>query len=223
MIEARRHEAWSEHLREETPEEPQVIGASCPSNNPHGIECPCVDGSLSSRLKPSRSANLILVPSIIIGTWAQEARKYLTNTGDLGNWHLRCGYTGGKMKRYLPVVSTRDREMLERLPEPGPLTFDKMTSSTVVITTKGCYDAHVRDIFTRYTQSSARQNNAERIEFRWGRVVVNEAYAEWTSGCKSLAIVHEVGAHVQKWLVSGTPFETGPDQMMYWVKILEQN
>ena len=87
---------------------------------------------------------------------------------DLGDWHLRYGYTGCKMDQYLFPVSASNRLLLEVHSVLGPLGYNEMAFSTVVIIIKRYYDVHVRDVCKKYIQTSARQNNVSYVEFAWG-------------------------------------------------------
>ena len=177
MNDARARNEFHQHLQQGTSTNPQPENARCPSSNPYGIECPCVDASPANRLHPSRGANLIVVPPSIIGIWVQQTAKCLVG-GDplLGAWALRCRYTKGKIPRYVPHVEKEDRARSSML-SSGPNQFHEEASNTVVITTKKCYQVHVKDVFDEWVRQGRRHIKKCAIAtFGWGRVCVDEAH-----------------------------------------------
>ena len=103
-----------------------------------------------------------------------------------------------------------------------PNQFHEEASHIVVISTKKCYQVHVKDVFNELVQQGKKQIK-KYATFGWGRVCVNEAHEEVHAGGQALGIVQRIGGHVRKWIVTGTPFETSPDQMAYWIKALENS
>ena len=120
---------------------------------------------------------LIVVPPSIIGIWVQQTAKCLVG-GDplLGAWALRCGYTKGKIPRYVSHVEKEDRARLNML-SSGPNQFHEEASNTVVITTKKCYQVHVKYVFDEWVRQGRRHIKKCAIAtFGWGRVCVDEAH-----------------------------------------------
>ena len=136
---------------------------------------------------------------------------------------MRCGYTKEKIPRYIPHVKKMDRARLTTL-SSKPNQFHEEAFHTVVITTKKCYQVHVKDVFDKLVQQKRKQIKKCAIAtFGWGRVCVNEAHKKVHAGGQALEIVQRIEGHVWKWMVTGTPFETSPDQMAYWIKALENS
>ena len=77
----------------------------------------------------------------------------------------------------------------------GPNQFHEEASHTVVITTKKCYQVHVKDVFDELVQQGRKQIK-KCATFGRGRVYVNEAHKEVYAGGQALGIVQRIGGHV---------------------------
>lgn len=73
---ARSERRFDEHLREGSRKNPQPTG-KCPSNNPFGIERPCVDSDPANRLKANAGPNLVMAPALLVSNWVREASNHL--------------------------------------------------------------------------------------------------------------------------------------------------
>lgn len=71
--------------------------ARCPSGNRYGIECCCVDSSLSARLVSTWGANLIMTPAVMTAVRLQ-AFKHLIHHSLLGKWHIGRDHTLGNIR-----------------------------------------------------------------------------------------------------------------------------
>jgi SNF2 family DNA or RNA helicase len=225
---ARCREAWTMHLPKGTKENPQSSTAKCPSHNRYGIECPCVDDSPSARLRPTAGANLIVVPAALIAGWVKQTSIILRNDVLLGSWNIRQGYTHGRLDHLAPHLRIEDRPLLECTNDVFRDSACHADASTVVvITTKKCYNQHVVNLFTRVITLSKGKprgktlTRREVMKFAWGRACIDEAHQNQTATNGAVLIFKSIGSHVRKWFLTGTPFESSPDQMAYWVQTLQ--
>ena len=147
----------------------------------------------------------------------------------LGPWQIRHGYTSFKMNGIVPRLHPiQDRKWLElKGPSSGSASYHVDASATVVITSKHCHLRHVVEPFTIFAQQlkkTARSRptvTREPMMFAWGRACMDEAHQEVSGFGTAHWIFKQLGKHVRKWLLTGTPFETSPEQMANWIATLE--
>lgn len=155
---ARNREAWDEHLKPGTEENPQSPTDRCPSNNPYGIECPCVDASPAGRMIASPGANLFFVPAFLIVRWAEEMIRFFGSDDLMGDWILRYAHVA-KLSEHFPALSKRDSSVFEQkkaspkdpntknVSPTDPQFYHSDAASCVVLITSGCWTKHFRKQF----------------------------------------------------------------------------
>ena len=230
---ARRDKAFTKHLKAGTEENPQPHDARCPSNNAQGIECSCVDASFANRLLPTYASSVGVVPSNTVSDWLEKFEENLYDDVVLGPWRIRQAYSENKSGSSVPRLTLRDRDLLEWKPHEKRVYGDNFNchadaSSMFTITTKGCWKKHVsetmREWVTFIPEGKARQVNQLRsLDLIWGRVVLDECHQSQSTGGALMGILLGIGPRVRKWFMSGTPFESSPDQMANWYLALERS
>ena len=226
---ARQCQAWSEHLRKGTVDEPQPANPKCPFGNKYEIECLCVDDGPSARFKPTFGANLLIVPPNLVAHWLAQASLHLIEDERLGVWNVRHGYTNPKMNRLVPRLDRiKDRQLLELNGANTKRTaYHPDASATIVATTKLCCTKHTFKTFDqsyvppKLTPRSRPKPQTIGMNFAWSRVCVDEAHLDQSTHSTGILLVKGLGKHLRKWFVTGTPFETSPDQVASWIATLE--
>lgn len=210
---ARKEHKWTQHLQVGTEEHPQPKDAKCPSGNKYGIECPCVDDGPASQLLPSVKANLILAPPMGVSIWLDQAAHHMMDDPLLDPWVVRYGYRYPPKNGPSARLTADDCTYLTPQNQKKPFVYDPMASSTIVVTTKGCWKNHVQGVLALHDSDFVAC---------WGRAIVDEAHKEQGNTSNGVKIFKELGDDTRRWMVTGTPFERSPDQMGGWLTALKQ-
>ncbi len=107
--EARTEGRYDLHLPKGTLKNPQPPDAKCPSNNPFGIQCTCVDAGMSQKLRPSYGPTFILAPPALLSHWLGQTKRFLDMKAQKYEWTLRHAYSDGKLRAYAPKLEKEDR------------------------------------------------------------------------------------------------------------------
>ena len=194
-----------------------------------------MDDGPAVRLLPTAGANLIVVPPAVLVNWLKHAADLLDDSEPLlGPWNLRHGYTNSKMGAIVSRLKPEtDRDLLELKVVQGSnggqtWTTHPDASSVIVITTAGCFEHHVVKPFSQIIQPQRKPKARKppdpiivKMIFAWSRVGTDEAHREVSSSARTINIFKNMPPGVRKWFLTGTPFESSPGQMMWWISTLE--
>jgi len=129
------------------------------------------------------------------------------------------------------MVMRMSGKLLEREPytadDPDDLRHTFGQSRTIVITTRGSYNGHVKQIMKdiHYPPKPPRSRKVQQPvhiywNIAWGRVVADEAHFEVTPTSGTIQLFKNAPV-ARKWFLTGTPFERSPAQMAGWIGTLE--
>lgn len=174
---------------------------------------------------------MIVVPAALVPNWLQEIRTHLESNDTHSRWEVRQAYDP-KLSQLAAELTKSDRLLIEREPElaerPTNLVHRPDQSRVIVVTTKGRYNGHVRELMKdiHYPPRPPRAKKTPLAEHRhwkvaWGRVVADEAHIEVTSTSGTVTLFRNFGPKVRKWFLTGTPFERSPASMAGWINTIE--
>ena len=234
VADARKKRDRKRHLAKGTSENPQPTDAKCPSNNPHGIWCSCVDLSPINRLDPHEGGNLIVGPATLIPVWLKEIDKHMIKGNPMFPWQPRYAYGTSMNGRKL---HKNDLDLLQPKADwdGKGCPWKKGSKFLIVVTSPGSYEGHVNNVFATWDQPKRQRGKPlppkirKLPDFGFGRVVVDEAHLENTKNATTITLMRTLNGKVQgswpprKWFLTGTPFERGPKQIAYWIETLQDN
>jgi hypothetical protein len=234
LCEAWLNKAWAEvrdarekgeherHLAKGTRKNPQPPGAKCPSHEPFGVCCPCVDENSSSQMQAKRGAGLLMVPPNLGPNTLREMDLQI----DRDNPRIKMRI----LNQLTPARSNKDRYI-----RMGPR--DKRTSVTEFVArpedVKFLQDHPDSPGLAQYVVLCSRESWVEQVEkkglddVRYGRFFRDEFHLE--SGDKTLWIRYLKSLNAGKaqpwgrpfsWLASGTPCEEGPRSLIGAMELL---
>jgi len=230
--EAREQKRYDLHLEEGTAQKPQPPNARCPSNNPYGIQCTCIDSGVSKKLAPSYGPNLILSPAGLMSHWLEHATKYLDTEAKGCEWKFRQAYSDAKMKKLALKLSQQDRDSLTMANKAPFFGVDNDRSMLLCFTTSGSYAGQVVKELSTFHQAvwlGRKKTKLERYDpwpIGWGRIIVDEVHREHNEGAGIISRLRQIndsmpGQIPRKILISGTPFESSPGHMAGWINTIQ--
>ena len=231
VIADRQNSNYKRHLPAGTSEQPQSKDAKCPSHNPFGILCPCVDSSPAKRLKPTKGPTLIVVPLSLIPVWLGMCKTHLDlDLADLP-WTIRAAHGS---KHDFPKLSRRcDSDFLcIRTPPREKLRYTSYASKQctfICVTTVRSYNTHVKDEMSHQPLRKSNRGPMPakvRDHIGFGRFFSDESHVESGEGSPGPSIAGQLttntpGLPTRQWMITGTPFESSPAEMVTWVRWLE--
>ena len=202
------------HLPRHTAAKPISMETTCPSNNPHGIQCSCVRRPISKRFEINGYGTVLVLPPPLLAQWITEFDKWL----DRKKVPLvaRCAHNDTKNHTIVPRLTRGDWRYCD--PRGVPATTRRM----LCFTTPRSYHL-IDDAFTfKETReeegAKGKKRITEWVRYRaaWGIIVFDEAhkYCGGGSVAHNLIAPHRTAL---KFLLTGTPFESGPMQMWPWL------
>lgn len=76
---------------------------------------------------------------------------------------------------------------------------------------------HAKTENVRASQQKKPVTKMFEFDFAWKKDIVDETHTTQSFGGKDVQIFQNLKIHVRKWFVTGTPFESSPDQMRNWI------
>ena len=231
---ARREGNYTQHLEAGTPDKPQPHGASCPSGNPWGILCPCIDDGISNNLKPSFGPNLVLSPLGLLPNWLDEINKHLDMSDERIDWKIRYAHGDIKNGSKAPKLSQDDWELVKTIRKGNSrlIPQDGSRSGVIICSTSRSMYTHMTNVMATKTEGKIRKggkrgpDHYEPWDIGFGRIIVDEVHTESNAISGTIKRVDDLdkltkGNPPRKLFLTGTPFETTPANMAGWVSKLE--
>ena len=230
---ARNDRRYDLHLKAGTPEEPQDDNTRCPSNNPYGIQCTCVDAGMSKNFQPSFGPNLIFSPPGLMASWGEHIKTHFHKGAENCNWEIRHAYGASGYNKYAAKLTVDDYNLMHPNVKSPYFTERNDSSNVLIFTTTGCFDNHVRNTFASTIPAvPARGRGSYRIPekkdpwlVQWGRIIVDEVHKEHQPSTGTISRIstmnkESLGQLPRKIFISGTPFESTPQHMVPWIELI---
>ena len=199
------------HLMPGTAEQPQPIDATCPSNNPHGIECLCVDRSVSRRFLIPQGATLLVLPAMLLHQWVNEFYKFV----DVASTELVLRVAHSEKS---PVKSFSEDDLVRFLEKDKS---SSQRSRLICLTTPMCYDSRVdqkRKFSVARLDKAGKKTGRYDTKWReisWGVMIIDEAH-RYIGPSGQIPLLFSQHSDAVKWFITGTPYESGPGQLKAW-------
>ena len=141
-------------------------------------------------------------------------------------WITRHAHGDYKLNNYAKKLSKEDYEHMVPNETAPYFTEDNDSSNVIVFTSTGSYVNHVaKTLMKSVIVSKKRGKRTWEVEEhdprskRWGQ---DEAHIEYKSGAGALIRIRHRDTEMeeqppQKFLLTGTPFETSPSHMAHWL------
>ena len=212
---------------------PQTADAQCPSKNPLGIQCTCVDSGIAKKLIPSYGPNLVLTPAGLLSHWLHHARNYLDTKAQGCKWVVRQAYGDAKLKTLAKKLDQHDRDLIRKSQRRPYFSIQHDRSNVICFSTSGSYSGQMDKVMADYTPRQAKRGKAAPVsekwtwwDIGWGRVLVDEVHVEHNETAGTINRVRTLNRAMEpecprKILISGTPFESSPAHMAAWIGVIQ--
>ena len=216
------------HLPKGTPDEPQAEDAVCTAGEPFDLCCPCVDRNITAKLLPKQGLTVIQVPMRLISVWWDEFQALVEPNDKLLRMRLFIAHSSANASQKMPTL---DKKLLDamrkdrqsKLPQEGNERF-------IFLATSGTFDGHVvtphtwKEELPRPTQGKGSRKVVYVFHraIHIARLIKDEFHLEKnkdTAAVKQFKRAEYKDA--SKWMLSGTPFELGPQDLEGYNSALE--
>ncbi|KAI9750294.1 MAG: hypothetical protein M4579_006527 [Chaenotheca gracillima] len=229
-VEQSRKNKDKKHLEKGTTKYQQPADAKCPAGEPFAMCCPCVDRNPSAKLLPKLGATLILVPPGLIPTWIREWDAIVgdNDTSNIGMRRVIAHQQGTGPEVFTDEdittigwsnLTTKDDKahIIDEVPhvKAARITVFSSPQSYLGQVAKKL-EFHVKD----WRPPKARKHTSSVYEgITWGRVVRDEFHLE-KSVQSSTPFRLKRWTTPYKWMLSGTPFEVSPRDLLGYITAL---
>jgi hypothetical protein len=199
----------------------QAPGSKCPSEEPYGICCPCVNANPSSRMEAQKGVGLLMAPPNLLINSLREWQYQIDSNNP--NIRMRLLYQAtppkGKTNQFITIGATEkavpiaafsaskeDIEFLQNHPDSPEL------AQYVIVCSRESWNAQVL--------------KKGLGDVRYGRFFRDEFHQEpgentyWMKYLKELNRCNQDWERPYGWLASGTPCEKGPESMVGVMSLL---
>ena len=185
----------------------QEKGAQCPSQGSYPLPCTCVKRSPTKKLPISYGVTIIIVPTNLVGKWLKEFQMHTLTREEGGmEWDITSAYK--KMEGHKAFDQNDQPQDFVFLGKPGQQYLPSNANRRIIITTPGCYQTRFNDFLIN---AQGKRGLA--------RIVIDEAHTYSTKGTGFANSITRTRCCFYMF-ITGTPFETSPDQMKVWVEQL---
>jgi hypothetical protein len=219
---ARANRDYDRHLAKGTSANAQPVGAKCPSNEPFGVCCPCVDENPSSEMSPRIGAGLLMVPANLSLNTLREMHLQLDNDNPRIKMHILYQLTPprGKTNQCISIGPTND---------PTPVTDFAASDEDIKFLQNNPDSPDLAQYLVLCSRESwnTKVHRKGLSAIRYSRFFRDEFHQEssqntkWIQYLKSLNESHrDAWDRPFGWLASGTPFEKGPESLVGAMSLL---
>lgn len=153
----------------------QPADAKCPSNNPLGIQCTCVDAGVSRKLNPSYGPNLVLSSSGLLFHWLRHA-KHLDTAAHAFDWVVRQAHGDPKWKHQAPKLVTVHRSLLQKSQKRPYFSERNDRSNVICFSTSLSYLGQIDKVMSKYTPAQPKLGRKPAVQEQWA---VSDGVAYW--------------------------------------------
>lgn len=197
-----------EHLPEH--EESELENPQCPSRNPLGIQCRCVipiqtgerdNYTIVNRITIQNNSNLILVPRGTVPHWYKTIKDFIDFEDERMKFRLKLGYDGDRSTQEARNFSEDDRSFVY-----GTSATPSDPTAMIVLSSPQSYNNQVTNKFGLE-------------EVNWGLIAIDEHHTWKNEGTVAFRIVARYGQESFLVLVSGTPHDNGPADVLAAIRM----
>ena len=162
--------------------------------------------------KFNRDENLIIMSSTIILNWTKHMRRFMCDNLFLNVWMLCHDYIAKNLNVFMSKIDVNDKQLIEfRNDVFNSILYDDDVSNVVVLISKKCFNAHVKNTFQTSRLIKFDKKNViiyEHMKFAWDRTIINETHMKQILNNDIIYIFKCLNETIRKWFFTRTLFKS---------------